>query len=305
MRPRHAVLLTRSGLCTLVLPPRSRHCRGCDESRSVLTSSKPGLYIPPPNCDARNSFRIRFYENCQVSPTPSTLFALLSQRAFDNLSAIKRMRTLSENCRGVPQQFPFWNSTLRLRRRSRIRPLAFSYPLYSIYAAHEAVVQPQVTRGFRSTHGQLRPRSKSPTHAANRLPVPLPLQRRPQHHRPQLSLARPAQRFPRHGHVAAHAHPSCLARCASPAALQLRQLAGSLRGPCHAPWFADGFSGAHRGAAGRLRKLLSAVANRGARNGFPHAEPPCVLGHGGLVPGHDRRIFNLAPIGNHALDRQR
>src|SRR5712664_386984 len=103
-RPRHEVLLTRSDLCTLVLPLRSRHCRGCDESRSVLTSSNTGPYIPPPNCDARNSFRIRFYENCRVSPTPSTLFALFSQRAFDNLSAIKRMRTLSENCRGVPQQ---------------------------------------------------------------------------------------------------------------------------------------------------------------------------------------------------------
>ena len=68
MRPRYAILLARSDLGTHALPPRSRHCRGCDENRSVLTCSNAGPYILPPNCDARNSFRIRFYEDCRVSP---------------------------------------------------------------------------------------------------------------------------------------------------------------------------------------------------------------------------------------------
>jgi len=73
----------------------------------------------------------------------------------------------------------------------------------------------------------------------------------------------------------------------------------------HTPWFADGFSGAHRRAPGRLRQLFSPAANRRTRSGLPHTEPPRVLGHSGLVRGHDGRVLNLSPIGNHAVDRQR
>src|SRR6266851_2992574 len=233
------------------------------------------------------------------------LHSLSVQRVFHNSFAFTRIHTLSENCRGVPLQFPFWNPTPRLSKRMRTRPLAFSSPMYSIYAALGGLVQPRAARGFQRTHDHARQRSKPPGHAALRLPVPLRLQHQPQDHRPQLSVARDVQRFSWDGDVAAHAHPLGVAGCASSVPLQSWQLAGSLRGPCHAPWFADGFSGAHRGAAGRLWKLLPSATNWRARNGFPDVEPSRVLGHGGLVPGHDRRVLNLAPIGNHALDRQR
>ncbi len=129
MRARLAVLLTPSDLRSLALPPRSRHHRGCDESRSLLTSSKTGLYIPPTTCDARNSFRIRFYENCRVSLALSSLFALFLQRAFDNPSAINRIRTLSKNSRVAPLHFP---PTPRQFRRL----VFFNEPLYFQVLAH-------------------------------------------------------------------------------------------------------------------------------------------------------------------------
>src|SRR5712664_2177638 len=302
-RPRHEVLLTRSDLCTLALPPRSRHCRGCDESRSILTSSNTGPYIPPPNCDARNSFRIRFYENCRVSPTPSTLSSTSTAPLYFHTLSNSFVLIFMQNARGVPPTPGFLPTQSSLRVASR--PLAFSSPMYSIYAALDGLVQPRATRGFQRTHDHARQRSKPPGHAAVRLPVPLRLQHQPQDHRPQLSLARAIQRFSWHGDVAAHAYPSGVAGCASPVSLHPRQLPGPFCRSHNAPWFIDGFSGAHRGAPGRLWKLFSSAANRRTRSGLPHAEPHRVLGHGGLVPGHDRRFLNLAPIGNHALDRQR
>src|SRR5260370_40738911 len=99
VRPRHAVLLTRLDLCAFALPPRSRHHRESDENPGFPTSSKTRPYLPSANCDARNFFRIRFYLNCRVSPAFSSLFALFLQCAFDNLSAITTMNTLSENSR--------------------------------------------------------------------------------------------------------------------------------------------------------------------------------------------------------------
>ena len=54
------------------------------------------------NCDARNSFRMRFYENCRVSLTPSPLFSLFAQRVFHNSFALKSFRTLSKNSRVWP-----------------------------------------------------------------------------------------------------------------------------------------------------------------------------------------------------------
>ncbi len=322
MRPLHAVLLTlanssyRSPLlsrqqlapltplaATLMHFPASvankRLTAWLSPLAATLTKNRGGVMVNqhPPDLDVW-TFR-------RSDVAAFQLHSLSVQRVFHNSFAFTRIHTLSENCRGVPLQFPFWNPTPRLSKRMRTRPLAFSSSMYSICLAPDGMVQLRAARSLQSRHGQLRQRSKSPGHAADRLPVPLRLQHQPQDHRPQLSLARAIQRFPWHGHVAADAYPPCLAGCASAVPLQSWQLAGSLRGPCHAPWFADGFSGAHRGAAGRLWKLLPSATNWRARNGFPDVEPSRVLGHGGLVPRHDRRVLNLAPIGNHALDRQR
>src|SRR5437016_3414258 len=173
-------------------------------------------------------------------------------------------------------------------------------------AAPEAVIHPRAVQGSpQSTHGHKRQLHKSPRHAAARLPLPLRVQHQPQDHRPQLSLARAVQRFPWLGYVAAHAHPSHLAGGASPVPPEPRQLAGSFCRSHHAPWFAHGFSGTHRRTPGRIRKLLPAAPDWRTRSGLPHAEPPRVLGHLGLVRRPDRRVLNLPPLGNHALDRQR
>src|SRR5258708_32464296 len=166
-----------------------------------------------------------------------------------------------------------------------------------VMAVPKAVIQPRAGQGsHQSRHGQRRQRSESLGDAADRLPVPLRFQHQPQNHWSQLSLARAVQRFPRHGHVAAHAHPSCLAGSASPVPLQPQQLAGSLRGPCDTPWLADGFSGAHRGAPGWLRKLLPAAPDWRTRNGLPHAEPARLLGHSSLVRSPDSRVFDFPSL---------
>src|SRR5260370_33033658 len=140
MLARHAVLLTSSDLRTLALPPRSRHHRGCDESRSPLTSSKTGPYTPPANCDARNSFRIRFYENCRVSLALSSLFSLFLQRAFDNLSAINRIRTLSKDSRVSALHCPPTRGQFR-------RMVSFNEPLCFHALAH-SFQQRQHRRSF-------------------------------------------------------------------------------------------------------------------------------------------------------------
>src|SRR6266581_9405804 len=200
--------------------------------------------------------------------------------------------------------------------------LAFSSPMYSICLAPGGLAQLRLRLGLEgfsspvTSHRSLpvtshesndhrQQRSESRRHAARRLPVPVRLQHQPQNHRPQLSLARPLQRVPWHGDVAAHAHPSGVAGRASSVSLQPRQLAGTLCRAHHAPWFADGFSGAHCRAAGRLRKLFSSPANRRARNGFPHAEPSRVLGDGCLALWPDDNIFPFAAIRHYSLDRQR
>src|SRR5712664_2825017 len=339
MRPCHAVLLTHSVSLRLSQLPRYKqneqtnfHTPYTLPSFVFRKSFSCKIYGSPRKCYKQKTysrakpFRCNTYKKhrgagrVMVNQQPPDfdvwtfrrsdvaafqLHSLFVQRVFHNSFAFTRIHTLSENCRGVPLQFPFWNPTPRLSKRMRTRPLAFSSPMYSICLAPAGMVQLRAARGLQSRHGQLRQRSKPPGHAALRLPVPLRLQHQPQDHRPQLSVARDVQRFSWDGDVAAHAHPLGVAGCASSVPLQLRRLAGSLRGPCHAPWFAHGFSSAYGGAAGRLRKLFSSAANRSTRNGFPDAEPRGVLGHSSLVPGHDRRILNLAPIGNHALDRQR
>src|SRR5258708_37833190 len=116
-------------------------------------------------------------------------------------------------------------------------------------------------------------------------------------------MAGAVQRFSWHGHVAAHAHPSGVAGCASAVALRPRRFAGPFCGANHASWFADGFSGADRGAAGRFRELFSALADWGARNGFPEAEPPRVLGYGGLADQLNHDILNSRSPRHHVADR--
>src|SRR2546422_5519994 len=153
----------------------------------------------------------------------------------------------------------------------RVPPLAFSPPMYSIYSAPSGLVRLRAATGFKNTHGQRRQWSKSRGHASGRLSVSPHAQHRPQNYRAQLPVAGTVQRFSGHGDVVAHAHPLGLAGDASPAALQSRRFAGSFCCAHHAAWFADGFSGAHCGAAGRIRKLFSAAANWRARSGFPHA----------------------------------
>ena len=93
-----------------------------DEKPVTATPSKSAVT----NCDARNSFRIRFYENCRVSPAFSSLFSPFAQRAFDNLSAIKRMRTLSENSRVYPKASHSGTRSLRPKPRRRSLPLLTS-----------------------------------------------------------------------------------------------------------------------------------------------------------------------------------
>src|SRR5260370_2947902 len=54
------------------------------------------------NCDARNPFRIRFYENHRVSPATSSLFSLFAPRVIHKACAFQPLRTLSNNIRLDP-----------------------------------------------------------------------------------------------------------------------------------------------------------------------------------------------------------
>src|SRR6266478_3723902 len=154
-------------------------------------------------------------------------------------------------------------------------------------------------------HGHRRQPRQSPRATPTRLPGANSPQYRSQSHRPQLSLARALQRVPWHGHVAAHAHPPGVAERARSVSLQPRQLAGLFCRSHLAPWFADGFSGAHSSAPGRVRKLFSSAANRLARNSFPCAESSRVLAHVRLALGPDDNVFPFPSASHHALDRQR
>src|ERR1700737_2271430 len=68
-------------------PPSSR-----DEKLVTATPFKSALT----NCDARKSFRMRFYENCRVSPAFFSLSALFSPEAFLNSFLFKRIHALSK-----------------------------------------------------------------------------------------------------------------------------------------------------------------------------------------------------------------
>ncbi len=106
----------------------SRHPRRPAPLRHVTRIPSPQLlYFPHlQNRDARNSFRIRSYENCRVSPSPlnfptskpsnlPTVFIYplsfhvfahsLAQRALRNSFGINLLRTLSHATEGVPPRF--------------------------------------------------------------------------------------------------------------------------------------------------------------------------------------------------------
>ncbi len=58
-----------------------------------------------------NHFRTLFIATEGVPlplPILGSIFSLFAPRAFHNSFPINRFRTLSKNCRGVPQQFSFW-----------------------------------------------------------------------------------------------------------------------------------------------------------------------------------------------------
>src|SRR5881392_3904488 len=128
----------------------------------------------------------------------------------------------------------FFSRLSAFRNEPLAMRLAFSSRMYSIYAALGGCVQQQAASRFQDRHVHGRQQRKSTGNATERLPFP-----------PRIQL-----------------HPQGLAGSASPVPLQPRQFTGSVCRPHYASWFADGFSGAHRGAPSRLWKLLSSTANR-------------------------------------------
>jgi hypothetical protein len=114
-------------------PRRATQCRHVTKIPSPQLLAFPALT----DRDACNSFRIRSYEKCRVSPAFSSrnfkpystflptdralcslfsLFSLFAQRVFHNSFAITKIRALSKNSRGVPLLFPLWNSASHLHR---------------------------------------------------------------------------------------------------------------------------------------------------------------------------------------------
>src|SRR4029077_17610228 len=68
---------------------------------------------------------------CGVRSLFCTLLSLFASRAFHNSFTIKRFHTLSQNCRGVTQQFPFWNLSWHFFTRlasALLCPLSFRCP---------------------------------------------------------------------------------------------------------------------------------------------------------------------------------
>ncbi len=134
------------------------------------------------NRDACNSFRIRFYENCRVSPLfltenlkfylkfdlPSrslcSLLSLLEQRAFHNSFAIKLFRTLSKYSRVWPN-----SSYSGILPSPPIRPIAggglWCHNLRRHETRHrpwETTPLPSVSKIRERTSGTVRRRSRSP-----------------------------------------------------------------------------------------------------------------------------------------------
>src|SRR5260370_7081688 len=83
------------------LPTRlgSRHRHVGDEKQPQLTSSKTSLCTPALDRDARNPFRMCFYEDCRVSPAPGSHFSLFTQQRFHNSFPINHFPTLPTTSR--------------------------------------------------------------------------------------------------------------------------------------------------------------------------------------------------------------
>ncbi len=71
-------LLSYNFLPSLPRRVARRHSHVCDEKQPLLRSSKTRSYNLPQIRDARNSFRIRSYANCRVSPALFLPFRHLS-----------------------------------------------------------------------------------------------------------------------------------------------------------------------------------------------------------------------------------
>ncbi len=65
-----------------------------------------------------------------------TLLHSRAPRVFHNSCTTKRFRTLSQNCRGVAQQFPFWEL---LAEHNAERPLFSSFPFSSLHTLPSSV----------------------------------------------------------------------------------------------------------------------------------------------------------------------
>src|SRR6266403_4111706 len=65
-----------------------------------------------------------------------TLLYCCAPRPFHNSCTTKRFRTLSQNCRGVAQQFPFWEL---FAGHNAERPLLSSFPFSSLHTLPSSV----------------------------------------------------------------------------------------------------------------------------------------------------------------------
>src|SRR5260370_41908318 len=220
-RPRHEVLLTLTNPSHLS-PLLSRQQPGSPKSFNCNTYKKPGgtffkpkaLLSPRPSptllgaSDPSPILRTLFQVPYPVSPflailtkTPG-VWGYSSQ--FGTRSAISR--DCSRHFRSVNSMFSV-SSALNPSSSFNLQLSTFNLHLLPrlnslrkcnlLMAVAEALIDPRASHGSaQSKHGQRRQqRSKSPGHAADRLPVPLRLQHEPQGHRPQLSLAGAVQRF--------------------------------------------------------------------------------------------------------------
>jgi hypothetical protein len=135
--------------CTL----HSRPSRARDEKQLLLSSSKTRSYTSPPNRAARNSFRIRSYENCRVSPAISRSFSSRSHSSstlpllsFQSLTNSKFCKSfflkLMQTAGGVYPPCPVFiaRATLHCKTRLSKPSVFFSLRTLPIYVAFKSFV---------------------------------------------------------------------------------------------------------------------------------------------------------------------
>jgi hypothetical protein len=121
-----------------------RQTRRPSRLRHVTKSSSPQVFYKQhlTNCDARNSFRIRSYENCRVVlvflskdlgsnlkwtfpiRALGSLFSLFPPRAFHNSFPFRGVHTLSKNSRMAP---PSWSIFGVAGHWRRLWPILFLF----------------------------------------------------------------------------------------------------------------------------------------------------------------------------------